>query len=55
MIESGDLTSVELTELMLARIESIDGRLKSYATVMADHAREAARLADEEIRAGTFR
>lgn len=55
LIESGELTSVELTELMLARIESIDSRLKSYATVMADHAREAARLADEEIRAGTFR
>ncbi len=55
LIESGELTSVELTELMLARIESIDSRLKSYATVMADHAREAARLADEEIRAGAFR
>ena len=55
LIESGELTSVELTELMLARIESIDGRLKSYATVMADHARAAARLADEEIQAGTFR
>ena len=55
LIESGELTSLELTELMLARIESIDGRLKSYATVMADHARDAARLADEEIRAGTLR
>lgn len=55
LIESGELSSVELTELMLARIESIDGRLKSYATVMADHAREAARSADEEIRAGRYR
>lgn len=55
LIESGELSSVELTELMLARIESIDGRLMSYATVMADHAREAARSADEEIRAGRYR
>ena len=55
LIESGELSSVELTELVLARIEIIDGRLMSYATLMADHAREAARSADEEIRAGGYR
>jgi amidase len=55
LIESGGLSSVELTELMLARIETIDSRLMSYATLMADHAREAARSADEEILAGRYR
>jgi len=55
LIESGELSPVELTELMLARIEAIDDRLMSYATLMADQAREAARSADEEIRAGIYR
>lgn len=55
MIESGKLSSVELTEMMLARIGSVDSRLKSYATVMAEQAREQARLADKEISAGKYR
>ena len=55
LIESGELSSVDLTELMLARIESIDSSLKSYATLMADQARAAARSADEEILAGRYR
>lgn len=55
LIESGKLSSVELTELMLMRIDTIDDRLMSYATLMADQAREAARSADEEIRAGRYR
>jgi len=55
LIESGELSSVELTELMLDRIDAIDSRLMSYATVMADQARDAARSADEEIRAGRYR
>jgi amidase len=40
---------------MVGRIEELDGRLKSYATLMADHAREAARRADREIGAGQYR
>jgi len=55
LIEAGEMSPVELTELMLARIETIDHRLMSYATVMADQAREAARSAEEEIRAGGYR
>ena len=47
LIESGKLSSVELTELMLKRIETIDDHLMSYATLMADQALEAARSADE--------
>jgi amidase len=55
LIESGELSAVELTESMLTRIETVDNRLKSYATLMVDQAREAARLADEEIRAGRYK
>lgn len=55
LIESGELSPVDLTEMVLARIENLDGRLKSYATLMADHAREAARSAEKEIQAGGYR
>ncbi len=36
LIKSKDLSPVELTQMMLDRIENVDPRLKSYATVMAD-------------------
>ena len=55
LIETGELSSVELTEMMLERIEAVDGRLLSYATVMSDHALSAARTADREIQAGSYR
>ena len=55
VIESKDVSPVELTQLMLDRIEAVDGRLKSYATVMADHAMAAARDAEDEIRRGQYR
>ncbi len=55
MIESKDLSPVALTQMMLDRIESVDARLKSYATVMADQAMAAARRAEDEIQAGKYR
>ena len=55
LIEAGTLSPVEVTEAMLRRIEEMDGRYKSYATVMADHAREAAREAEDEIGKGRYR
>ena len=55
LIETKAISPVELTEMMLARIETVDSRLMSYATVMADHAREAARSAEQEIQAGNYR
>ncbi len=55
LIESGQLSPVDLTRSMLDRIEAVDGRLKSYATVMADCAIEAARKAEQEIAGGTYR
>jgi len=54
-IAAGALSPVELTEAQLARIEALDGRLKSYATVMADSALAEARQAEDEIAAGDYR
>ena len=55
LIESRQLSPVDLTRRMLDRIDALDGRLKSYATVMADHALEAARQAEREIASGRHR
>ena len=38
LLQNRDISSVELTQSLLNRIESLDGRQKSYATVMADQA-----------------
>ena len=55
LLETKQLSPVELTRLMLERIATLDGRLHAYATVMADHAMAAARVAEREIRAGRYR
>ena len=49
------LSPVELTTHMLERIERVDATLKSYATVTADQALAAARVAEREIGSGTYR
>ena len=54
-IASGDLSPVELTQMQLERIEAADGRLKSYATVMAESALAEAQQAQDEIAAGNYR
>src|SRR5215468_10589973 len=55
LIQSQQLSPVEVTRALLERITQLDGRYKSYATVMADQALAAARLAEQDIRAGTYR
>ena len=55
LIAARELSSVDLTRLMLDRIDAVDGRLRSYATVMDEQAMIAARAADAEIAAGTYR
>ena len=55
LIRDGKLSSVELTESQLDRIDRLDGRLKAYATVMAGSARAQARAADAEIASGNYR
>ncbi len=42
----GELTSVKLTEAILARIEAVDPKTRAYLTVTAEAAMEAARQAD---------
>ena len=54
-IASKQLSPVEVTAAMLARIEQLDSRLNSYATVTAEQAMAAAQAAEREINAGTYR
>jgi len=52
MLESGDVTSVQLTEHFLQRIKDHDGQLNSFITVTAELALKAAAEADEKRKAG---
>ena len=54
-IRAGQISPVELTEKLLSRIDSVDGQLMSYATVMTEQAMEAARKAEQEIQAGNYK
>jgi amidase len=54
-IAARELSPVELTREVLARIAAIDPVLKSYATVMADSAMAEAQAAAREIGAGRYR
>jgi len=55
LIRAQRLSPVELTRSVLARIDRLDGRLHSYATVMAEQALAAAERAAAEIAAGGWR
>src|SRR5262245_4905818 len=55
LLKTRQLSPVDVTQALLQRIEQLDQRLQSYATVMADQALEAARVAEREISAGTYR
>lgn len=55
LIRTRQLTSQEVTDSTLRRIESYDSRLKSYAFVAAEAALRAARAADAEIADGRYR
>ena len=54
-IAAKQLSPVDVTTAMLERIEQLDGQLKSYATVMREHAMASAQDAEREINAGTYR
>ncbi|GAB7029100.1 amidase [Streptomyces sp. NPDC021749] len=54
-IAARELSPVELTDSVLARIEEADGDLGAYVTVCADEARKAAAQAEREIAAGRQR
>jgi amidase len=55
LIQSRALSSVEVTRAMLERIDGLDGRLGSYATLTPERALEAAAEADREIARGSIR
>jgi amidase len=55
LIERRDVSPVELTEAMLARIDSLDRTLHSYLTVTPERALAAARTAEAELARGVRR
>lgn len=55
LIESRELSPFEVTNSMLERIDALDGHLKSYATVMSEHALASAQKAESEIAAGEYK
>lgn len=55
LIESRELSPVDLTEALLRRIEIFDPQLSAYITLTADLALEQARQAEKEIAAGRYR
>ncbi len=54
-LASREISPVELTQAMLDRIATLDGDLKSYATLMPESAMALARAAEAEIAAGRYR
>jgi amidase len=54
-IHTREISPVEATTAQLARIEKLDGQLKSYAHVMAEAALMQARAAEAEITRGEIR
>ena len=54
-VRTGKTSPVELVELMLDRIDRLDGRLRSYVAVGREGARRGAVAAAEEIRGGHWR
>lgn len=55
LVQSRTLSSVEVTQALLARIARLDGRLGSYATLTPEQALAAAAEADREIGQGILR
>src|ERR671930_2107009 len=55
LIQSRELSPVELVDSRLDRIARIDARLHSFIRVLADAARHEARATEAEIAAGNYR
>jgi Asp-tRNA(Asn)/Glu-tRNA(Gln) amidotransferase A subunit family amidase len=49
LLRRREISSMELTETYLRRIEAIDPQIGSYVTVCADEALAAARQADKQL------
>ena len=55
LIERRQLSPVELTDALLARIEALDPQLNAFLLPTPERAREQARAAEREIMAGKYR
>src|SRR3990167_10110419 len=55
LIQSRQLSPVELTRSVLERIAAVDGKLHAYINLMADSALKEARVAEAEIVGGNWR
>ena len=55
LMQSGQLSPVELLRACLERIDATDDRLHSFVTLMADDAMEQARTAESEMLRGNYR
>jgi aspartyl-tRNA(Asn)/glutamyl-tRNA(Gln) amidotransferase subunit A len=54
-IRSGEISPVELTNLMLDRIDRVNPTLNAFVTLLADAAKAEAKTAEKEIRSGKYR
>jgi amidase len=52
LLRDGELSSIDLLDLLLARIERLDGRLNAFRLLLAEQARAEAGAADAARRAG---
>ena len=55
LLQSKQLSPVELTKAFLDRIEAVDGGLHSYVTLLPDSAIQEAQAAEKAIQAGEYR
>ncbi len=55
LMESGELSPVELVRAHLDRIERTDASLASFITLLSEEALESAKIAEQEIAAGNYR
>ena len=52
-IRKGEITAAQLTEKLLDRIDSLDGRLNAFKLLCSEQALEQARGADQKLSNGT--
>ena len=55
LIRTRQVTSLELTEMYLARLHRYNGKLNNVVTFLDDHGRAEAKRADAEIAAGKYK
>jgi aspartyl-tRNA(Asn)/glutamyl-tRNA(Gln) amidotransferase subunit A len=54
-LKNGDISAMQITESVFARIDAVEERVHSYIRLMKDEALAAAQKADEEIKKGNIK